>query len=89
MRRITFSFILGLGLAATIGAVYPQAAIEGRVQLSKPAAARGLNQRYQPSAEIAIGPVDPPTAVVYLEGNFPSVQAANAKPETWSPFSSQ
>jgi plastocyanin len=81
MRRITFYFILGLGLAATIGTVYSQAAIEGRVQLPKPAADRGLNQRYQPSAEIAIGPVDPPTAVVYLEGNFPTVQAANSKPD--------
>jgi hypothetical protein len=59
MRRITFYFILGLGLAATIGTVYSQAAIEGRVQLPKPAADRGLNQRYQPSAEIAIGPVGP------------------------------
>jgi hypothetical protein len=59
MRRITFYFILGLGLATTIGTVYSQAAIEGRVQLPKPAADRGLNQRYQPSAEIAIGPVGP------------------------------
>ena len=81
MRRITLCFILGLGLAATVETVYSQAAIEGRVQLPKPAADRILNQRYQPSAEIAIGPVDPPTAVVYLEGNFPSVQAANAKPD--------
>lgn len=78
MERKVFSFIFGLGLAATIGAVYPQATIEGRIQLPRPAADHGLNQRYQPSTEIAIGPVDPPTAIVYLEGNFTPAQ--NDKP---------
>ena len=68
MRATVFSFSLGLSLAA-IGTAYPQA-IEGRVQLPKPAADHGLTQRYQPSSEIAIGPVDPPAAIVYLEGNF-------------------
>jgi plastocyanin len=72
MRAKVFSFILGLSLAA-IGTVYPQA-IEGRVQLPKSAADHGVTQRYQPNAEIAIGPVDPPAAIVYLAGNFPAAQ---------------
>ncbi|MEY2530820.1 MAG: hypothetical protein QOI96_905 [Verrucomicrobiota bacterium] len=72
MGQIGFSFIFGLGLAATIGTVYPQATLEGRVHLPKASVEHGLNQRYQPSAEIAIGPVDPPMAIVYLEGNFPA-----------------
>jgi plastocyanin len=76
MRSKVFSFIFSLNLAV-IGTVYPQA-IEGRIQLPKPAADHGLSQRYQPSAEVAIGQVDPPTAIVYLEGNLPAV--AGEKP---------
>lgn len=78
MGRIAFSFIFSLGLVATIGTVYPQATLDGRVQLPKASSEHGLNQRYQPSAELAIGPIDPPMAIVYLEGNFPA--AASTKP---------
>jgi plastocyanin len=74
MRRKVFSFILSLGLATTTGTVYSQATIEGRVHLPKPAADHSQSQRYQPSAEIAIGPIDPPAAIVYLEGNFSGAQ---------------
>lgn len=76
MRARVFSFLLGLSLAA-IRTVYPQA-IEGRIQLPKPAADHGLSQRYQPNAEIAIGPIDPPAAIVYLEGNFSAAQGEKA-----------
>ena len=70
MRRAVFSFIAGLILVAINGAAHSQTAIEGRVQLPKTTAEHGSNLRYQPSAEIAIGPVDPPMAIVYLEGVF-------------------
>lgn len=75
MLRTAFSFIFSLGIAGTIGTAFPQAAIEGRVQLPKPSADPGLNQRYLPTAEIAIGQVDPPMAIVYLEGNFPAARS--------------
>jgi plastocyanin len=79
MGRIAFFFLLTLGLAATIGTGYAQATLEGRVHLPKATVENGPNQRYQPSAEIAMGPIDPPTAIVYLEGNF-SVAASTKSP---------
>ena len=47
-----------------------QGVIEGTVQLPKPLFDRGLNQRYAASADIPLAPINPPAAVVYLEGNF-------------------
>jgi len=51
-------------------AAFAQAAMEGKVELPRPSAERLLVQRYQNSAEAPTGPPDPPTAVVYLEGDF-------------------
>jgi plastocyanin len=45
------------------------------VELPRPSADRLQIQRYQNSAETPTGPPDPPMAVVYLEGNFPSVSS--------------
>jgi plastocyanin len=50
-----------------------QATVEGKVTLPQPSAEQVTNQRYQNSAEAVTGPSDPPTAVVYLEGNFANV----------------
>ena len=47
-----------------------QGVIEGTVQLPQPSSDRGLNQRYAASADIPLAPINPPAAVVYLEGNF-------------------
>ena len=47
-----------------------QGVIEGTVQLPKPSSDRGLNPRYAASADIPLAPINPPAAVVYLEGNF-------------------
>ena len=55
--------------------VRAQAVIEGTVQLPKPSVDRGINQRYQASADIPLAPTNPPAAVVYLEGNFHSPSA--------------
>jgi plastocyanin len=48
--------------------LHAQATVEGIVQLPKAAPDIGVNQRYQ--ADLPIAPVNPPAAVVYLEGNF-------------------
>lgn len=74
MERTAFFFIFSLCLATAIGSVYPQATVEGRVQLPKRPVDPALNQRYLPTAEVAVGQVDPPMAIVYLEGDFPASQ---------------
>ena len=62
------------------GAVYGQTTIEGKVALPKAAAASVPPPRYAgQSGEAA--PPDPPTAVVYLEGQFPAA-ATNRPPAT-------
>jgi plastocyanin len=76
--RYGFSIlVLAIGLAA--GSLRAQALIEGTVQLPKPSVDRGLNQRYNPSADVALAPTNPPAAVVYLEGEFRSAQASAMK----------
>jgi len=70
-------FILALGLAAQ--PVRAQAVIEGTVQLPKPSFDRGLNQRYAAANDIAMAPINPPAAVVYLEGDFRSQPINNPK----------
>ena len=61
-------FILALCFAADFARA--QAVIDGIVQLPKPAMDRGVNQRYQATADIPLAPTNPPAAVVYLEGSF-------------------
>ena len=56
-----------------------QIVIEGTVQLPKPSYDRGLNQRYNASADVALAPTNPPAAVVYLEGDFRSALATAPK----------
>jgi plastocyanin len=67
--RYGFS-ILSLILSLTAGSLRAQVVIEGTVQLPKPSFDRGLNQRYATAPDIALAPVNPPAAVVYLEGDF-------------------
>jgi plastocyanin len=52
------------------GSLRGQVVIEGTVQLPKPSSDRGLNLRYTAAPDIALAPVNPPAAVVYLEGDF-------------------
>ncbi|MEN3369888.1 MAG: hypothetical protein V7609_2031 [Verrucomicrobiota bacterium] len=75
--RAGFSLLI-LALVLAAGSIQAQVVIEGTVQLPKPSADRGLNQRYTTNSEVAMAPTNPPAAVVYLEGDFHS-QAAAAK----------
>ena len=50
---------------------FPQATIEGRVVLPKTRATPVVNQRYEIVAKGGVFSLNPPLAVVYLEGNFP------------------
>jgi plastocyanin len=49
--------------------LFAQTAVEGTVQLPKPAPDFGVNERYQ-VADQPIAPANPPAAVVYLVGDF-------------------
>lgn len=70
MRPAYFILVFVAGFAL-LGRNVSAQSVEGRVELPKPAAERGLSQRYQGGAEMA-GPPDAPAAVVYLEGMFPA-----------------
>jgi plastocyanin len=69
--------LAAVGLAA--GSVRAQIVIEGTVQLPKPSFDRGLNQRYAASNDVPMAPINPPAAVVYLEGDFRLQQNNNSK----------
>ena len=49
-----------------------QATIEGKIQLPKTHFAPVLNERYEIVSKAGVLATDPPRAVVYLEGDFPS-----------------
>jgi len=57
---------------AGVTRVYAGAGVEGHVQLPKSHAAPVLNQRYEIVTKAGVVSTDPPRAVVYLEGHFPS-----------------
>lgn len=67
MCRVLLLLLLTNGLTSSLHA---QATIEGRVQLPAPSANFGFNQRYAATADVASPAVNPPAAIVYLEGNF-------------------
>ena len=67
--RCGFSILI-LIVSLTAGSLRAQVVIEGTVQLPKPSSDRGLNLRYAAAPDIALAPVNPPAAVVYLEGDF-------------------
>ncbi|HEX8490579.1 MAG TPA: carboxypeptidase regulatory-like domain-containing protein [Chthoniobacterales bacterium] len=75
--RYGFSLLI-FALWFAAGPLPAQIVIEGTVELPKPSADRGLNQRYTTSADVAMAPTNPPAAVVYLEGDF-RAQASAAK----------
>jgi plastocyanin len=67
--RYGYTILLFLAVLGT-EQLLAQGVIEGTVHLPKPSFDRGLNQRYAASADIPLAPINPPAAVVYLEGNF-------------------
>ena len=60
------------------------ATLEGLVQLPPPQLERPLNARYQTATEAPLTPSNPPSAVVYLEGNFPTAAAPLKSPAQMS-----
>jgi plastocyanin len=70
MHRHHFLCLVAI-LAATPGVSFPQAVIEGRVTLPQRHTAPVMNKRYQIVTEGGLLSINPPLAVVYLEGSFP------------------
>lgn len=68
MPRQASIALFALALAA--GSADGQNVIEGTVQLPKPTYEHAFSQRYTTGPEIAMAPINPPAAVVYLEGDF-------------------
>jgi plastocyanin len=56
---------------STAGFVRAQAVVEGHVALPKPHTAPVVNMRYEVVTKGGVLAMDPPVAVVYLEGHFP------------------
>jgi plastocyanin len=61
--------LLALGLALAAERADAAAAVEGRVALPADPAAPVARPRYPGAGTYDVGPADPPTAVVYLEGD--------------------
>ncbi|HEY2341874.1 MAG TPA: carboxypeptidase regulatory-like domain-containing protein [Chthoniobacteraceae bacterium] len=52
-----------------------QAVVEGKVELRKNPKITVLNQRYEANLDASVVAPDPPTAAIYIEGNFPAPKA--------------
>jgi plastocyanin len=74
-----YFFVLFATALAAAPTIHGQATIEGNVTLPKPTYEHGMNQRYGAGPDIAMAPMNPPAAVVYLEGDFRAEAAAKAK----------
>ena len=63
-------------ISLTQGIAYPDAVVEGRVELPKPTALAVVNRRYQVVTKGGETTINPPQGAVWLEGNFarPAVQ---------------
>ena len=73
MQRPFFTLVgIGLALALQATDAAAQATVEGRVQLPATQVALASNQRYGSKGETSPAPADPPAAIVYLQGVFPS-----------------
>ena len=64
-------------LALPLAQVWSAAQIEGCVGLSASSGAAGVKARYQGNITGLVAPPAAPVAVVYLEGDFPSLPATN------------
>ena len=75
---MNLSLIPGLRLLVTMNVLFPAglvanaATIEGRIGLPKDREVRVINKRYEIVAKGGVLSVNPPLAVVYLEGRFPA-----------------
>ena len=64
--RCGLLFLLALGVVSPF---LPAQTIEGVVRLPAPSASYGFNERYSSGADVPTAAVNPPAAVVYLEGD--------------------
>jgi plastocyanin len=65
-------FLLCVFLAAGVRFVGAQASVEGRVELPKARSAPVMTKRYEIVSSGGVLATNPPVAVVYLEGSFPT-----------------
>lgn len=74
--------VLLILICVALGAARTHAAgvIEGIVPLTQSTAPAATSGRYQIKASGAIAPPQPATAIVYLEGSFPTAPATNTAP---------
>jgi plastocyanin len=70
MKNHLFLSLAAALLPPAVG--FAQASVEGAVNLPKTYNAPVANERYQIVSEAGVLKTDPPRAVIYLEGNFPS-----------------
>lgn len=68
--------VLAASTIAAPSAIVAAATIEGVVTLPPTSAAPVANTRYPTAANYVVGPPDPPAAIVYLEGDFPTSTGA-------------
>ena len=68
LRLITLALVISL---LTLVSARAQAVIEGKVALPEKRSAPVVSKRYEIVSKGGVLATDPPTAVVYLEGNFP------------------
>lgn len=78
MRTSLGALLFALIFGAT-PSLRAQATIEGLVTLPSPTYDRGVNQRYSAGPDVPMAPINPPAAVVYLEGDFRGEVHARAK----------
>jgi plastocyanin len=72
------SLLIGVLISLSVHQARADATVEGILQLPKATPTVPNTARYQNKIQGEVGPPDPPVAVVYLEGNFPSTSSTNA-----------
>ena len=75
------AFLICLPVIALATTLKADATIEGLVKLPPPRMERALSQRYQNTVEPPLNPSNPPAAVVYLEGDLPTIEKTAARKE--------
>jgi hypothetical protein len=72
MNVLSTVWVVAGGMGMLVLPVRAQAGIEGHVELPKRTSTDVINKRYELSGRQAVILPDPPAAVVYLEGSFPT-----------------
>jgi plastocyanin len=78
MRTPLIALLVALAVCEFPVATHAEATIEGTVQIPMAGPPPPVRTRYQSKAPLHVGPPQPPVAVVYLEGQFPSQDSPKA-----------